>query len=119
VVVGDDAGVLEAGTVDQESWADSPFNGSQHNFPGPAKAPIPTLFPLPPFFFKTECYTYTQKLTNLHISTVKMEAACTSITSATSPTTQCNNPKTINISNCCQNYNKTVYNLLLLYTFQL
>lgn len=98
--MGDDANILEVGTLDQESCADDPFEGNQHNFSSPLfllaqkRHQSPLYPPFPPFLFKTECYTYTQGLTNLFTLTLKMEAVHTSETSVTSPTTHCNNPKT-------------------------
>jgi hypothetical protein len=60
------------------------------------EVPIP-IVPSFPFYFQIECYMYTE--VHLHTSTLKMEAGCTTETSATSPTTaRCNSPRTELIS---------------------
>lgn len=72
------------------------------NFLGPQPSRAQTRFqspiylPLPSSFFQSRlCFAYTQKLIKLNISTLMMEAACTSETSAISPTcTWCSNPRT-------------------------
>jgi hypothetical protein len=56
------------------------------------------LCPLPQFLSKSRMLylhsKYTEQVTNIHISTLKMEEACTSEMSATRKTTRCNNPRT-------------------------
>jgi hypothetical protein len=80
------------------------LKGHVHNFSGPqpsrsqmrSQSPIHLPASLP-VFLKTLCFAYTQKLINLNISTLMMEAAYTSETSAISPTcTWCSNPSVIN-----------------------
>lgn len=72
----------------------------------PDEVPVPNLFPASlTVFFKTHCLAYTQKLVKLNISTLMIEAACTSEASAVSPTcTWCSNLRTelVSVINHCE-----------------